>query len=121
MWFREKVQALPWGVCVSVSFPSPPPYTGNAVEDFFAKLSRRRLKQGVFGSVVELQAAINRFIAEHNEVEAKPFVWRADPDTIIAADTEDSKRWRRPANAHAARFGRPDRTWITAVSSPQLT
>jgi transposase len=56
----------------------------NAVEGFFAKLSRRRLKHGVFCSVVELQAAINRFVAEHNE-SPKPFVWRADPDAIIAA------------------------------------
>ncbi len=57
----------------------------NAVEGFFAKLTRRRLKHGVFHSLVDLQAAINRFIAEHNETEAKPFAWRADPDKIIAA------------------------------------
>jgi transposase len=57
----------------------------NAVEGFFAKLTRRRLKHGVFHSVVHLQAAINRFIAEHNDTEAKPFIWRADPDEIIAA------------------------------------
>jgi len=57
----------------------------NAVEGFFAKLTRRRLKHGVFHSVVDLQAAINRFIAEHNNTEAKPFMWRADPDDIIAA------------------------------------
>jgi transposase len=56
----------------------------NAVEGFFAKLSRRRLKNGVFCSLVELQAAINRFVVEHNE-SPKPFVWRADPDAIIAA------------------------------------
>ena len=57
----------------------------NAVEGFFAKLSRRRLKRGVFHSLVDLQAAINRFINEHNATEAKPFIWRADPDDIIAA------------------------------------
>src|SRR3954452_1691803 len=56
----------------------------NAVEGFFANLSRRRLKHGVFCSVTELQAAINRFIAEHNR-SSKPFIWRADPDEIIAA------------------------------------
>ncbi|ESY65924.1 transposase [Mesorhizobium sp. LNHC232B00] len=38
----------------------------NAVEGFFAKLSKRRLKRGVLHSVVDLQAAINRYIAEHN-------------------------------------------------------
>ena len=56
----------------------------NAVEGFFAKLTKRRLKRGVFHSVVDLQAAINRFIDEHNK-EPKPFVWTADPDEIIAA------------------------------------
>ena len=56
----------------------------NAVEGFFAKLSKRRLKRGVFRSVVDLQAAINRFVAEHN-TDPKPFKWTADPDKIIAA------------------------------------
>jgi transposase len=56
----------------------------NAVEGFFAKLFKRRLKRGVFCSLVELQAAINRFVAEHNQ-SPKPFIWRADPDAIIAA------------------------------------
>jgi transposase len=56
----------------------------NAVEGFFAKLTRRRLKHGVFHSVVDLQAAINRFVKEHN-TEPKPFIWKADPDEIIAA------------------------------------
>jgi hypothetical protein len=54
----------------------------NAVEGFFAKLTRRRLKRGVFGSIVELQAAINRFLAEAND-NPKPFVWTADPDRIL--------------------------------------
>jgi hypothetical protein len=39
----------------------------NAVEGFFAILTRRRLQNGVFRSVVDLQAAINRFIGEHNQ------------------------------------------------------
>ena len=56
----------------------------NAIEGFFAKLSKRRLKRGVFRSIVDLQAAINRFVHEHN-TEPKPFVWTADPDRIIAA------------------------------------
>lgn len=56
----------------------------NAVEGFFAKLTKRRLRRGVFRSLVDLQAAINRFVAEHNR-KPKPFVWAADPDKIIAA------------------------------------
>jgi transposase len=57
----------------------------NAVEGFFATLTPRRLKQGVFHSVFVLQAAISRYVAEHNATEAKPFVWRADSSAIIAA------------------------------------
>ena len=57
----------------------------NAVEGFFAKLTRRRLKHGVFRSVAELETAITSFIDNHNQSEAKPFTWRADPDKIIAA------------------------------------
>jgi transposase len=57
----------------------------NAVEGFFATLTRRRLKHDVFCSVVDLQAAINRFVAEHNSDGARPFVWRADPDAIITS------------------------------------
>ncbi|MBV9636293.1 MAG: IS630 family transposase, partial [Methylobacteriaceae bacterium] len=56
----------------------------NAVEGFFAKLTRRRLKRGVFRSLVDLQAAIKRFVAETNH-RPKPFIWTADPDKIIAA------------------------------------
>jgi len=57
----------------------------NAIEGFFAKLTRRRLKHGVFKSVQDLQGAIGRFIAEHNKTEANAFAWKADPDKIIAA------------------------------------
>ena len=56
----------------------------NAVETFFAALTKRRLRRGVFRSIVDLQAAINRYIAEHN-TEPKPFVWTADPDRVLAA------------------------------------
>jgi transposase len=56
----------------------------NAVEGFFAILTKRRLKRGVFRSLVDLQAAINRFLEDHN-AQAKPFHWIADPDEIIAA------------------------------------
>ena len=54
----------------------------NAVEGFFATLTKRRLKRGVFKGIVDLQAAINRFLAEHNQ-NPKPFVWTADPHAII--------------------------------------
>ena len=56
----------------------------NAVEGFFAKLTKRRLKRGVFCSIVDLQAAINRFLAETN-LDPRPFRWTKDPRRIIAA------------------------------------
>jgi transposase len=54
----------------------------NAVETFFATLTSRRLQRGVFHSLVDLQAAINRYLGEHNR-KPKPFVWTADPNRII--------------------------------------
>ena len=57
----------------------------NAVEGFFAKLTRRRLKHGIFHSLVDLQAAINRFVREYNAANPQPFIWKAHPDDIIAA------------------------------------
>ena len=56
----------------------------NAVEGFFAKLTRRRLQRGTFRSVDELKQAINRFIADTNG-NPKPFVWTADPRRVLAA------------------------------------
>ena len=56
----------------------------NAVEGFFAVLTKRRLKRGTFVGIVDLQAAINRYVADHN-ADPKPFRWKADPDKIIAA------------------------------------
>ncbi len=55
----------------------------NAVESFFSVLTRRRLKRGVFHSIADLQAAINRYIREHNN-DPKPFVWTKPANTILA-------------------------------------
>ena len=52
----------------------------NAIEGFFAKLTKRRLKRGVFRSIVELQPGrINRFLRETND-DPRPFRWTKDPD-----------------------------------------
>ena len=56
----------------------------NAVEGFFSALTRRRLRRGSFTGVVDLQAAIKRYIAEHNR-SAKPFVWTKPATDILAA------------------------------------
>lgn len=55
-----------------------------AVEGFFAKLTRRRLGRDLFGSIIELQAAIHRS-STRPIMTPKPFVWTVAPDKIIAA------------------------------------
>jgi transposase len=55
----------------------------NAVETFFSVLIRKRIRRGTFHSIVDLQAAINRYLAEHN-ANPKPFVWTASPASILA-------------------------------------
>jgi len=55
----------------------------NAVETFFSALTRKRLKRGVFRSIVDLQAAINRYVSEHNH-DPKPFVWTKTANAILA-------------------------------------
>jgi transposase len=55
----------------------------NAVDSFFSALTRRRLKRGSFHSIVDLQAAIHRYIAEHN-ADPKPFTWTKPADQILA-------------------------------------
>src|ERR1700716_4013249 len=55
----------------------------NAVETFFSALTRQRIRRGVFRSIVDLQAAINRYLAEHNH-DPKPFAWTKPADAILA-------------------------------------
>ena len=50
--------------------------------DLFPALGRRRLRRGALRSIVDLQAAINRHLADHSPAPA-PFVWTADPDLIL--------------------------------------
>jgi transposase len=55
----------------------------NAVETFFSTLTRRRLRRGAFRSIVDLQTAIHRYLAEHND-DPKPFVWTKPTDQVLA-------------------------------------
>jgi transposase len=54
----------------------------NAIETFFSTLTRRRLKRGVFRSIVELQTAINCYLAEHNQAP-RPFTWTCSADAVL--------------------------------------
>lgn len=55
----------------------------NAVESFSSVLTRKRIRRGGFESIVDLQAAIKRYLDEHN-AKPKPFVWTASAASILA-------------------------------------
>jgi hypothetical protein len=52
------------------------------VERFFAEITTKRIRRGMFRSVRLLEEAIRAYIDTHNE-NAKPFNWTADADTIL--------------------------------------
>ena len=54
----------------------------NLVERWFAELTRKRIRRGSFGSVEDLQKAIEEFLAAWNE-KPKPFVWTATVESIV--------------------------------------
>jgi transposase len=54
----------------------------NMVERFFRDLTTERLRRGVFTSVPELVAAIEKYIAHHN-INPKPFIWTKSARDIL--------------------------------------
>jgi transposase len=56
----------------------------NQVERFFALLTERALKRGVFHSVAELERAIKAYI-EATNADPKPFRWTKTADDILAS------------------------------------
>ena len=55
----------------------------NAVESWFGQLERRSLHRGRFTNVKELREEIHRFIRQHNNRSAKPFVWTKSATVIL--------------------------------------
>jgi hypothetical protein len=64
----------------------------------------RRLKRGVFTSIVELQAAIDRFIVDANG-QPKPFVGSKSADAILAAVTRGRPSTSIRIRAHCSCAG----------------
>lgn len=73
----------PGGRMVQANVSSEDLSRQDAVENLFSVLTRRRIRRGVFKPVVDLQAAINRYLKEHNQAP-KPFVWTKPADEIPA-------------------------------------
>ena len=54
----------------------------NLVERFFAELTQKRIRRGVFKTVKELVAAIDHYLDQRNQ-HPKPFIWTASVQTIL--------------------------------------
>ena len=54
----------------------------NMVERFFAEITRKRIRRGVFKSVAELESAIMEYLKNHN-ADPTPFVWTKSADEIL--------------------------------------
>ena len=63
----------------------------NLVERWFAELTNKRIRRGVFRSVKDLESAIREFIDVHNE-DPKPFVWTRTADQILASIARFAQR-----------------------------
>ena len=63
----------------------------NLVERWFAELTNKRIRRGVFRSVKDLEGAIHEYIDVHNE-DPKPFVWTKTADQILASIARYAQR-----------------------------
>ena len=63
----------------------------NLVERWFAEITNKRIRRGIFRSVKELESAIREYIDVHNE-DPKPFVWTRTADEILASIARFAQR-----------------------------
>src|SRR5216683_2342824 len=63
----------------------------NLVERWFAELTNKRIRRGVFRSVKELETAIRQYLEVHNEAP-KPFVWTKTADQILDSIARYARR-----------------------------
>ena len=68
----------------------------NLVERWFAEITNKRIRRGIFRSVKELEQAITEYIDVHNDAP-KPFVWTKTADEILASIARFAQRTRSTA------------------------
>jgi hypothetical protein len=99
----------------------------NPIERWFAELSQKTVRRGVFHGVDELQRAIADFLAAWNAAPA-PFVWTASVEAILEEIARAGQRLeqiepgcRGRDNRIQRRHGRPQRPTDTfyAVVAPR--
>jgi transposase len=71
----------------------------NMVERFFRDLTTQRLRRGVFHSVPELVAALEKYLDHYNK-EPTPFVWTAKANDILMKVKRARKKLSRRLKAH---------------------
>ena len=57
----------------------------NLVERFFAEITTKRIRRGVFRSVGELEDPIRDYLDRHN-ADPKPFVWTKTANAVLAKE-----------------------------------
>jgi transposase len=63
----------------------------NLVERWFAEITNKRIRRGIFRSVKELETGIREFLQVHNEAP-KPFIWTKTADEILASIARYARR-----------------------------
>jgi len=63
----------------------------NLVERWFAALTEKQLRRGVFRSTRELESAITRYLEVCND-DPKPFIWTKTPEQILESIVRFCKR-----------------------------
>lgn len=63
----------------------------NLVERWFAELTNKRIRRGVFRSVKDLESGIREYIELHNQ-DLTPFVWTKSADEILVSIARYAQR-----------------------------
>jgi transposase len=74
----------------------------NQVERFFALITERKIRRGIYRSVAALRADIRSFLEQHN-ADPKPFTWTKSADHILASIERFCLR-NTPPNTKQANF-----------------
>src|SRR5439155_13842511 len=70
----------------------------NLVERWFALLTEKQIRRGIFRSTRELETTIRNYIDTHNE-HPKPFIWTKTADEILASVARFCKRTLVPGHS----------------------
>ncbi len=70
----------------------------NAVEGFFSKLLRQKLKHAIFNSLDECIAAVEGYFEHHEADDASPFRWSKEPENLVEAWKKDHQKLQESAS-----------------------